>query len=129
MVDRYGLGFRVPTLLISPYAQANCVSHRLYEFSSFLTLIENQFGLPTLTNRDAGANSFTDEFNFAQAPRAPLLLDPNNPPQWKSTVPADCSSLAVPEFPTPFWSVFDAVIAIGMAMVLFTPSRRKVGIR
>jgi phospholipase C len=125
MVDQYGLGFRVPTLLISPYAQANCLSHRPYEFSSFLTLIENQFGLPNLTHRDASAKSFTDEFNFAQPPRAPLLLDPNNPPHWKSTLPADCSSLAIPEVPTPSWSLFDAAIAIGMAMILFAPLRRR----
>jgi len=74
-LDKYGLGFRVPAFLISPYAKENYVSHRLYEFSSFLT-IENQFGLSRLTNRDSGANSFSDEFDFTRPPRPPLVLDP-----------------------------------------------------
>ena len=68
MIDQYGLGFRVPALLISPYARQNYVSHHVYEFSSFLTLIEDQFGLKALTNRDSNANSFYDEFDFSQAP-------------------------------------------------------------
>jgi len=87
-VDEYGLGVRVPALLISPYARQNYVSHTLYEFSSFIKLIENQFGInKTLTERDAKANSFYEEFDFNQAPRTPLILDPENPPEWNpSTV-------------------------------------------
>ena len=84
MIDQYGLGFRVPALLISPYARQNYVSHRLYEFSSFLTLIEDQFRLKPLTNRDAGANSFSDEFNFNQQPRPPLILRSEQPPVLES---------------------------------------------
>ena len=45
----------------------------MYEFSSFLTLIEDQFGLKALTSRDSNANSFNDEFDFSQASRAPLV--------------------------------------------------------
>ncbi len=92
MVDQYGLGFRVPALLISPYARQSYVSHRLYEFSSFLTLIEDQFGLRALTNRDSSANSFRDEFDFSQSPRIPLVLDPNNPPTWTPSTVTSTSS-------------------------------------
>lgn len=129
MVDQYGLGFRVPALLISPYAQQNYVSHRLYEFSSFLTLIEGQFRLSSLTGRDAGANSFSDEFNFAQSPRQPLILDPNNPPQWNPSVTSTqttSSSVQVPEMSVPLWTLFAAAVFLGLVVLISRiPSRKR----
>ncbi len=47
-VDAYGLGFRVPMLIISPYARRGYVSGQLYEHSSILKFIERRFGLPSL---------------------------------------------------------------------------------
>lgn len=49
-VDAYGLGFRVPTLVISPYARRGYVSGQLYEHNSILKFIERRFGLPTLAS-------------------------------------------------------------------------------
>ncbi|GCE24435.1 hypothetical protein KDK_82350 [Dictyobacter kobayashii] len=49
-LDAYGLGFRVPTLVISPYARRGYVSGQLYEHSSILKFIERRFGLPTLAS-------------------------------------------------------------------------------
>jgi phospholipase C len=49
-VDAYGLGFRVPTLIISPYARRGYVSGQLYGHSSILKFIERRFGLPTLAS-------------------------------------------------------------------------------
>src|SRR5712692_1234300 len=49
-VDAYGLGFRVPTLVISPYARRGYISGQLYEHSSILKFIERRFGLPTLAS-------------------------------------------------------------------------------
>jgi phospholipase C len=49
-VDAYGMGFRVPTLVISPYAKKGYVSGQLYEHSSILKFIERRFGLPTLAS-------------------------------------------------------------------------------
>ena len=49
-VDAYGLGFRVPTLIISPYARRGYVSGQLYEHSSILKFIERRFGLPSLAS-------------------------------------------------------------------------------
>jgi phospholipase C len=97
-VDAYGLGFRVPMLVVSPYAMRGYVSGQLYEHSSILKFIERRFGLPSLasvnhqfdtstpgTNNDA-ANSesigppapsrdgssqigdFYEVFNFSQDP-------------------------------------------------------------
>jgi phospholipase C len=72
-VDAYGLGFRVPMLVISPYARRGYVSEHLYEHSSILKFIERRFGLPSLasvnhqfdtstpgTNNYAAVNSQTD---------------------------------------------------------------------
>jgi phospholipase C len=73
-VDRLGLGFRVPALVISPYARRGVVSHRLTEHSSFPKTVEALFGLPSLTARDARAADLLDGLDFSQAPRAPLVL-------------------------------------------------------
>jgi phospholipase C len=78
-VDEYGLGPRVPMIIISPYTKkgsggSGLISHTQYEFSSVLKFIEEDFGLPPLTTRDAAANDTTDSFDFTQAPRSPLLL-------------------------------------------------------
>lgn len=74
VVDKFGLGPRVPLLIVSPYAIAGKISHTQYEPSSILKFIEERFGLPPLTARDANANSTTDSFNFNQAPLPPDIL-------------------------------------------------------
>lgn len=76
--DAYGLGERVPLLIISPYAKTGYVSHTQYEFSSILKFIENRFGLPSLTGRDAAANDTEDSFDFTQTPRSSLTLKPRS---------------------------------------------------
>jgi phospholipase C len=73
-LDRYGLGPRVPLLIISPYAKAGHISHTQYEFSSFLAFVEARFGIKPLTERDAQANNALDSFDFNQQPSAPLVL-------------------------------------------------------
>ncbi|HEV2117952.1 MAG TPA: alkaline phosphatase family protein [Terriglobales bacterium] len=78
--DAYGLGPRVPLIIISPYAKQGYVSHTLYEFSSVLKFAEEDFNLPALTDRDANANDMLDSFDFNQQPRPPLLLTPRSCP-------------------------------------------------
>jgi phospholipase C len=78
VADQYGLGPRVPLLIISPYAKAGYVSHTQYEFASIIKFIENRFGLPALTGRDAAANDTTDSFDFTQAPRSGLIMQPRS---------------------------------------------------
>jgi phospholipase C len=73
-IDGYGLGFRVPLLVISPYARKGFIDHTQYEFSSMLRFAEDELGLPTLTNRDKAANDMMGAFNFNQSARPPLLL-------------------------------------------------------
>lgn len=74
VTDQFGLGPRVPLLIISPYAKAGYISHTQYEFSSILKFIEEDFGLAPLTQRDANANDTTDSFDFNQTPLSPLVL-------------------------------------------------------
>ena len=73
-IDNYGLGFRVPLLVISPYAKKGFIDHTQFEFSSMLRFAEDELGLPTLTNRDKAANDMMDAFDFTQSPRSPLIL-------------------------------------------------------
>ncbi|HEY1653813.1 MAG TPA: alkaline phosphatase family protein [Candidatus Tumulicola sp.] len=70
-VDYDGLGFRVPLIVISPYAKKGYVSHVRYEHGSILKFAEDVFGLGRLAASDTRANSPADDcFDFSQAPRA-----------------------------------------------------------
>ena len=73
-IDNYGLGFRVPLLIISPYAKKHYIDHTQYVFSSMLRFAEDELELPTLTNRDKRANNMMNAFDFTQNPRLPLIL-------------------------------------------------------
>jgi phospholipase C len=64
--DRYG--FRVPMLLVSPYAKAHMVSHVVHSHASILRFIEARWGIPALTGRDANADALLDMFDFANPP-------------------------------------------------------------
>ena len=75
-IDGLGLGFRVPLLVISPYAKKGYIDHTQYEFSSMLRFSEDILGLSPLTQRDQGANDMFNAFDFTQQPRAPLILQP-----------------------------------------------------
>jgi len=77
-IDGFGLGPRVPLLIISPYAIPGRISHTVYEFSSVLKTIEERFGLPFLTDRDQEANDLLDSFDFTETPNPPLVLQPRS---------------------------------------------------
>jgi phospholipase C len=67
-VDNMGLGFRVPLIVVSPYAKKGYVSHQVHEFSGFLRYTEEVFGLPSLGTRDVNADDFADCFDYSQSP-------------------------------------------------------------
>lgn len=73
-VDTYGLGIRVPLIIISPFSKKGFISHTQYEFSSFLAFLESLLHLPPLTQRDQGANDLQDALDLNQQPRSPLVL-------------------------------------------------------
>ena len=66
VIDRWGPGSRVPTLLISPLAKHGYVDHHRYDTTSILALIEHRWGLAPLTARDAAANDLRSAFDFSQ---------------------------------------------------------------
>ncbi len=63
-----GLGFRVPALVISPYARAGHISKTNYEFGSILKYIEQNWNLGSLGTTDKTATSILDCFNYSQKP-------------------------------------------------------------
>jgi phospholipase C len=81
IVDAYGYGPRVPTLVISPYAKPGYISHNVYDFTSMLKFIEQRWGLSHLTARDGRADDMRDVFNFGPKPNPPLVIPipPNLP--------------------------------------------------
>jgi phospholipase C len=71
-IDSYGLGFRVPAIIISPWSTVG-VDHTQYSFESILKFIEWAFLPPGdhLTNRDLNANNILDSLNLNQTPLPP----------------------------------------------------------
>ena len=88
VVDEFGLGPRVPLLVISPWAKRGHVSHTTYEFSSFLAFLERLYDIPPLTHRDRKANDLFDVFDFDQEPLDPLVQEQR--PQVEGATPQRC---------------------------------------
>jgi phospholipase C len=76
-------GFRVPCVVVSPWARPNYVSHQVFDHTSICALLETKWNLPALTRRDANANNMLDMLDlnnaaFATPPRlAPPLIAVN----------------------------------------------------
>src|SRR5580700_2222316 len=68
VMDYGGLGFRVPAIVVSPYAKAGYISHTNYEFGSILRYVEDNWNLGTLGTSDQRATSIRDCFNYNQKP-------------------------------------------------------------
>jgi phospholipase C len=69
-VDGFGYGFRVPCLVVSPYARSGYLDHTPNDHTSILRFIEDRYGLSPLGSRDAAANGLAEAFDFASTPRA-----------------------------------------------------------
>jgi phospholipase C len=66
--NSYELGFRVPLIVISPYAKNHYVSHAQHEFGSILKFAETIFGLPSMHTTDDRSDDLFDCFDFSKAP-------------------------------------------------------------
>ena len=73
-MDLYGLGPRVPAIIISPWSRPGYVDHTTLEFSSVLKTIEELYGLPAMAARDRVANDLFDALDFSRPPARPLVL-------------------------------------------------------
>jgi phospholipase C len=100
-VDQNGYGLRVPSLVISPYAKKGYVDPQTLSSDAYLKFIEDDFlGGARLNPKTDGRpdrrpdvreglsilGNLTQDFNFNQAPRPPLLL-PTNPPTDSPSIP------------------------------------------
>ncbi|HEY1625646.1 MAG TPA: alkaline phosphatase family protein [Streptosporangiaceae bacterium] len=73
--DRYG--FRVPAVIVSPYARPDYVSSETFDHTSVLKLVEEKWNLPALTERDAAATAPLDALDFDSPP---AFLEPPSLP-------------------------------------------------
>lgn len=81
-------GYRVPLIVISPFAKKNFVSHTVRDYTAILNLIEERFGVAALTKRDAAQVPMDEFFDFVNVPWA----TPPTPPA--QSVSGACSLLA-----------------------------------
>ncbi len=68
-LDYLGLGFRVPCLIVSPYAKKGVILHRTYEMASILKTVEQIFSLQSIGTRDVRARGLLEAFDFAAPAR------------------------------------------------------------
>jgi phospholipase C len=141
-VDSFGLGFRVPCLVISPYAKQGYVDHTQADFTSILKFIETDYSLPPLTSRDAAASSMQEAFDFSQAPRTPFILPgpyvanqypltvasngtaASNPLPVASSVTAASNGAPITDYA---WMIVATTVAFGVLASLLTATRYRGG--
>jgi phospholipase C len=75
----YVYGFRVPLVVVSPYAKPAYISSVTHDFGSILKFVETTFNLPSLGYADVSADDLSDCFNLTQTPitfqKIPAPLD------------------------------------------------------
>jgi phospholipase C len=104
-----GLGFRVPMLIVSPFARGGFVSPQVFDHTSILRFLETRFGaeVPHLSDwRRSVTGDLTGAFNFASPDRSiPALPTTSLTSQsvLGSACPTDLAGLA--GFPTPPYPV------------------------
>jgi phospholipase C len=89
VVDQNGYGFRVPSLVISPYARRGFIDHQTLSFDAINKFIEDDFldgqrldpatdgrpdPRPDVREDNPGLGDFTADFDFDQQPLPPLIL-------------------------------------------------------
>jgi phospholipase C len=82
-------GGRIPFILVSPFAKKHYVSNTVMDFTAILKLIEERYGLPPLTRRDAAQPSMTEFFDFENPP----WLTPPDPPVQPTNLTCDRARL------------------------------------
>ncbi len=90
--NSYEDGFRVPLLVISPYAKRGHVSHVRYEFGSILKFVEKTFGLGSMGTSDVRSHDLNDCFDFQQSPSAFKAIRTNHSASYFERQPIDYES-------------------------------------
>ena len=98
-------GFRVPSVVISPWAKKNHVSHMVYDHTSILAFLEHKWNLPALTYRDANANNMLDFVDLEALRHGrmnfPSMKELNLSPPGNTTAALACSFTTEDVFPPP----------------------------
>ncbi|HEV3092160.1 MAG TPA: alkaline phosphatase family protein [Candidatus Cybelea sp.] len=96
--DYYEPGFRIPLVIVSPYARRGYISHHVHYTGSILHFIEYVYGLRSLHKSDARSDRFDDCFDFTQRPLPYILVPPPSSVQslFESDLPAYGSTPADP---------------------------------
>ncbi len=68
ILNSYEYGFRVPLIVVSPYAKRGYVSHVTHDFGSIVKFVEVLFKLPSLGFIDSRADDLSDCFDLTQVP-------------------------------------------------------------
>jgi phospholipase C len=76
-------GYRVPLVVVSPYAKKNYVDHSVADYTAILKFIETRWNLPALSARDAAQIDMTQFFNFSNPP----WMTPPTPPAQNTSNP------------------------------------------
>ena len=84
--DPYEYGFRVPLIVVSPYARPHYIGSHQRSFSSILHFIEDVYALPSLNTTDAQTDDLAGLFNFSQKP---LQYVPVNTHGWVPKMSVD----------------------------------------
>ena len=79
-INHFGLGQRIPLLVISPYAREAYVGNSTISGYSLLGFIDKTFNLSYITSTVAQSNTqgLMNMFNFSRPPRTPVMIYPNN---------------------------------------------------
>ncbi len=134
-VDPFGLGQRVPLIIVSPYAKEGYVDNNTMSDYTILAFIDYNWGLPYLTPEvaDSDLRGLLEAFNFSAPPRPPL-----DPPNWTYPLPLQYPIhygyiAAAPMYPT-YAEIYRApgldvlpwlAAALLIALVAFVVSRRE----
>jgi phospholipase C len=82
-------GYRIPVLVVSPYARRNYVSHTVADSTAILKFIETRFHLSALTRRDGAQPDMTEFFDF----NSPPWMNPPTPPVQSTSAPCYLNTL------------------------------------
>ncbi len=100
--DRYS--FRVPAVVVSPYARPDYVSHVVRDHTAILKFIETKWNLGALTFRDANSDALLDCLDFRRRPaflEPPVLAAPGLVAAPSNCTPGDAGTIPPPGSVTP----------------------------
>jgi phospholipase C len=102
VADENGFGFRVPALVISPYAKQGVVDHQVLSHDAYVKFIEDDFlggqrldpktdgrpdARPTVREANPLVGDLAADFDFSQSPTPPVILPVRPPPGPPSMAP------------------------------------------